>query len=98
MRIREKIIAYRRFFHQYPELGWTEYKTTYEIAKRMCAWGYDITMGQKLYKKKNRLGLPSEEEQKKSKLRAIEEGVPKEAILLMDGGFTGLVAEKVFSD
>jgi len=40
--IEGKIIAYRRDFHKYPELGWTEFRTSSLIARRLAELGYEV--------------------------------------------------------
>lgn len=38
-------IALRRRFHQQPEIGFEEHKTSAEVAKLLTAWGYDVNYG-----------------------------------------------------
>lgn len=41
----EEMIAIRRDFHQHPELGFEEFRTSAHIAELLSAWGYDVHRG-----------------------------------------------------
>ena len=42
----EEMIQTRRALHKRPELGWTEFETTYLVAQRLKELGYtDIRLG-----------------------------------------------------
>ncbi|OQP33227.1 M20 aminoacylase family protein [Pantoea latae] len=40
-----EMIAIRRDFHQHPELGFEEYRTSQRIAELLTAWGYEVHRG-----------------------------------------------------
>ena len=73
-KIEEKIIKYRRDFHKYAEVGWTEYRTSSIVAEILEKLGYDVKVGKNVVKAEDRMGLPSEEELKKQWQRAKEQG------------------------
>ncbi|NIF34324.1 amidohydrolase [Enterobacter sp. Cy-643] len=41
----EEMIALRRDFHQYPELGFEEFRTSDRIAELLTGWGYEVHRG-----------------------------------------------------
>ena len=43
--MKDRIIAYRRDFHKYPELAWTEFRTASLIGKTLIDNGYKIKVG-----------------------------------------------------
>ncbi|SKC46889.1 amidohydrolase [Maledivibacter halophilus] len=89
--IGEKIIAYRRDFHKYPEVGWTEFRTSSIIARKLNELGFKIKLGKDILKDEERMGLPSEEELDHHYYRALDQGADEEFIRPLKGGFTGVV-------
>jgi aminobenzoyl-glutamate utilization protein A len=89
----KSLIDLRRELHQYPEVAWTEYVTTFKIGRILESLGYDLAIGKEAIKSEARLGFPLEEESKKQEKRAVEAGVPAEWLEKMKGGHTGLVAK-----
>ena len=43
--IENKIIDYRRDFHRYAETGWTEFRTSSLVARRLSDLGYEVMTG-----------------------------------------------------
>ncbi|NHW87937.1 M20 family metallo-hydrolase, partial [Escherichia coli] len=41
----EKLIKWRREFHQYPEIGWSEFLTTAKIVKELRSLGLEVKVG-----------------------------------------------------
>jgi aminobenzoyl-glutamate utilization protein A len=82
----------RRELHQYPEVAWTEYVTTFKIGRILESLGYDLAIGKDAIKSEARLGFPSEEESRRQEERAGEAGVPEAWLQKMKGGHTGLAA------
>ena len=41
----EKLVEWRREFHQYPEIGWSEFLTTAKIVKELRQLGFDVKVG-----------------------------------------------------
>ncbi len=90
-KIENKIIDYRRDFHKYPEVGWTEYRTSSIIAKRLEDLGYEVLVGRDMLNEEDRMGLPSEEELKQHWQRAKDQGGVEEYLEKMKYGLTGAV-------
>lgn len=89
--IEKKIVSYRRDFHKYPEVGWTEFRTASKIARRLTELGFDVKLGRDVINDGDRMGLPSEEELEFHYQRAIQQGADEEFIKSLKGGFTGVV-------
>ena len=47
----EQLIEQRRHLHQYPEVGWTEFETTWFITQRLQKWGYKVYLGHQVIDK-----------------------------------------------
>lgn len=47
----EQLIEQRRHLHQYPEVGWTEFETTWFITERLQKWGYQVYLGRQIIDK-----------------------------------------------
>lgn len=86
-------IAFRRDFHQHPELGFTEFRTASLIARRCKELGLAVKVGPAVVAPNARLGLPSEQELDQAYQRAVAEGGDPEYLPQLRGGFTGVVAE-----
>jgi len=89
--IEEKIISYRRDFHKYPEIGWTEYRTASKIARRLIELGFEVKLGRDVLKDEDRMGLPPKEELENHYQRALKQGADEEFIVPLRGGFTGVI-------
>jgi aminobenzoyl-glutamate utilization protein A len=87
------LIQKRREIHEHPEVGWTEYVTTYKLAKELEAMGYKLTVGKDMMVSSARLGVPSEQELLKNEERAKKMGVPTDFLEKMKGGHTGVIAQ-----
>lgn len=87
-----QLIKWRREFHQYPELGFMEYVTTYKLAKELQQLGFQIHIGREAMDGVSRLGLPDEDQLAEQEKQAREAGVPEDWLAHMQGGFTGVVA------
>ncbi len=87
------MIEMRRTLHQYPEVGWLEFRTAALAAKRMQELGYTLTMGENSVSKKDMMGVPKPEVLKKAQERAIAAGADPELVARMDGGLTGFWAD-----
>jgi aminobenzoyl-glutamate utilization protein A len=84
---------WRRDLHQYPEVGWTEYRTTYVLAEELTSLGFQLTVGKDALESGERMGVPSEDTLSAAERRALEEGVPESWIEKVKGGHTGIVAQ-----
>ncbi|MGM0754115.1 MAG: amidohydrolase [Bacillota bacterium] len=90
--ISPSLTAFRRTFHQNPELGFTEYATTYLIGKELINLGFTVHLGKDALESTERMGVPSPNYLTKQEERAIKEGVEKSWLDKMKGGHTGLAA------
>lgn len=90
-KLEDKVIEYRRDFHKYPEIGWTEFRTASLIARRLIELGYDINLGKEVINEHARMGLPSDKELEENYIRAVNQGADRELIGFLKGGFTGVV-------
>lgn len=89
---RERLIPFRRDLHRHPEVGWTEYRTTYKVARELEDLGYDIAVGRDALDSESRLGVPDGETLSRHEERARGAGVPENWMSRLEGGHTGLVA------
>lgn len=87
-----ELISLRRKFHAYPELGWTEYVTTWKIAKALTDLSFSLYIGRDSLDPSARMGVPTPEQIVSEEERARAYGVPEELMEKMDGGCTGLAA------
>lgn len=86
----KEMIETRRRLHRHPEEGWTEFETTYLVAERLKALGFDrVLTGTDVIKPECVLGR-DEKLVQKAIARAIEQGVPAEFIEKIEG-YTGCV-------
>lgn len=88
----EELTKTRRKFHRFPEVGFTEYITTYEIYKTLLDTKFKLHLGQEVLLADARVGLPSQETFDHSYNRASEYGVPEDFLETIKDGMTGLVA------
>ncbi|WP_100399027.1 amidohydrolase [Bacillus sp. FJAT-44742] len=91
--IHPSMIKWRRRFHQHPETGWTEYITTYEIAKNLEPLGFRLFIGKDALLSEARMGVPNEEELITADERAGAYGISDEFLEKVKGGHTGVVAK-----
>lgn len=89
--IKDKIVNYRRDFHEYPEFAWTEFRTASIIAKVLMDNGYKVKIGEEVINTKYRLNVPSKEELDENYKRAIKQGAYKEICKKMYGGYTSVI-------
>ena len=82
--------TWRRDFHQYPEVGWTEFRTASIIANELKNLGFQVQVGKEVVSE-NRMGVPSEEILTKVFESAKENGGSLEFMEEMIGGYTGVV-------
>ena len=59
--LEQELIKLRREFHQYPEPGWMEMRTSVRIAELLESYGCDqVLMGTEVCKADARMGVPEE--------------------------------------
>ena len=90
--LKEQLINTRRKFHRFPEVGFTEFITTYEIYKALKPLAYTLYLGDDVLLRSARVGLPDDSVFEKSYDRAIKYGVPKEFLEYVKEGTTGVIA------
>ena len=85
----------RRDLHAHPEAGWKEFRTTALVAEELADRGFTLRFGDDAVAVDDRLGVPPEDELRRARDRALEEGAPRRYVEEM-GLVTGLVAEKTY--
>lgn len=91
--LEQRVIAYRRDFHKFPETAWTEFRTASLVAENLYRLGYNLKLGKEIIDEGARMGVPSAEKLAQNYQRALKQGAVKEFAKQMQGGFTGVVAE-----
>lgn len=86
----KQMIAWRRDFHKYPEVGWTEFRTASIIAYELQSLGFQVQVGKEVVSEE-RMGVPSEEILTKVYECARTNGGYIGFIDKMVGGYTGVV-------
>ncbi|MGE5483105.1 MAG: hypothetical protein ACM3VX_09435, partial [Bacteroidota bacterium] len=101
-----QIVAARRSFHHYPEVGWTEFCTAARVATALESWDWQVRAGPAVVAADARPGVPDATELEAAWQRAVQlvrtPGTangwgPQDRLLhwieVMRGGFTGVVAD-----
>ncbi|MDZ5783489.1 amidohydrolase [Marinococcus luteus] len=88
-----KLREWRRHFHQYPEVGWTEIYTTYVITQELKKLDGTVVYGEELIQSNARQGVPDENVLEKAEIKAEELQVPAEFIQQTKGGYTGALIQ-----
>lgn len=86
------LIRWRRHLHQYPELGFTEYRTTYYIGRELERLGFKLSVGREALESTARMGVPEKAYLQECERQAADAGVDRHWLELMEGGHTGLAA------
>lgn len=92
MTLNDKLIQWRRDFHQHPELGFLEMRTASIVAKELSALGIDFKMGKDVMDPNFVMGKPSDEETKAHYQWAKENGAVEKYLDAIKEGYTGIVA------
>lgn len=87
-----ELVTARRDFHKYAEPGWTEFRTTALLAKKLTSLGYQVDIGDRVINRDAMMGVPKPDVLKKHMERAIAQGADPGVVAQMSGGMTGLVA------
>ncbi|WP_188206826.1 amidohydrolase [Alkalibacillus aidingensis] len=88
----DEMYKQRRMFHRVPEVGFTEYITTYQIYQQLKGLSFDLFLGEDVMKADTRLGVPDPSVLFNSQERAKKFGVPDEFLDMISSGMTGVVA------
>ena len=91
IQLQEEIIGWRREFHQYPEVAWTEFRTADRVIKLLNEFGYNVHYGDQVVSEHAMMGVPSQEILEQNSQRAIAEGADLVLVGGMAGGKTGVV-------
>ena len=84
------LIKYRRDFHKYPELGWTEFRTSSIIASVLDELGFEVKVGKEIIIENEVMGRPDHEVIERNINRAISQGANIKWIKRMNG-YTGVL-------
>lgn len=90
--LNDEIVAVRRDFHKFPELGFREFRTASLIARKLANSGCPIKVGREIMDADSRMNLPSAEVLAAELGRARSQGGDPEYLELMKGGFPAVVA------
>ena len=92
MSIQSQLVKWRRDFHQYPELGFLEMRTSTIVAEILTNLGYSLKMGKEVMNPEYAMGKPSDEETKAHYDWAKNNGAVLEYLDTVSEGYTGIVA------
>ncbi|MFP3357377.1 amidohydrolase [Planococcus sp. SIMBA_143] len=90
--IEPHLIKQRRKRHQYPEIGFAEYVTTYELSEQLAGKGFELFYGTDFLTSDERMGVPDVQFLKQQEQRALDYGIPLDFLERMKSGHTGLAA------
>ena len=79
-----EMVSFRRNFHEKPETGWTEFRTTAIIVNRLKELGFKVLEGKEVINPDFVMGR-YDDEVKLGVKRALEAGVKQEDIDAMEG-------------
>lgn len=92
MSLHTQLINWRRDFHQYPELGFLEMRTSTIVADTLVKLGYDIQIGREVMNPDFTMGKPSPEETAAHYEWAKENGAAVKYLEHVSEGYTGIAA------
>lgn len=90
LNISNKLINYRRDFHKYAEIGWTEFRTTSIIAQKLEDLGYQVKVGSEIIEPFFVMGRPENKIIEQHIKRAEFQGAETKWIKRMKG-YTGAI-------
>lgn len=85
------VCHWRRDFHRFPEVGWTEFRTTAIVAETLKRLGFQIAMGAEIIRKESRMGVPDSRTLDEAKQLATQAGVDTEWLTPQEDGLTGVL-------
>jgi len=85
------IVKFRRDFHKYPELGWTEFRTASIVAKTLEENGFGIIIGEDAMDGSMMKNLLPADELESQMKRALAQGAHAQYLEKMRGGKTAVV-------
>ncbi|RYG72308.1 amidohydrolase [Lentibacillus lipolyticus] len=88
----EKLIKWRRDFHQYPETGFLEIRTASIVASILDQLGFELEMGKDVMSPEHCMGKPNDMVTRQHLEWALENGANKDYTAYFSEGYTGIVA------
>ncbi len=88
----EKLVEWRRDFHQYPETGFLEMRTASIVASILDQLGFELQMGKNVMSPDHCMGKPNDTVTKQHLEWARENGAHQDYIDYFSEGYTGIVA------
>lgn len=92
MSLNKQLITWRRDFHQHPELGFLEMRTSTIVADNLNKLGYEVKIGREVMHADFTMGKPSQEETSRHYEWAKENGAVPDYLDQVAEGYTGIVA------
>lgn len=89
----EDVVALRRRFHEWPELGFLEFRTAATVASTLEGLGYGLATGAAAMAAEARMGVPEPAAIEAAAAAAEREGAEPRWLDRMRGGMTAVVAE-----
>lgn len=89
--MKESLINIRRNIHCFPEIGWTEFRTSSIIADLLSDLEFEVKVGRKIIMPDSRMGVPDEKKIQDAKDRALAFGANSYWVEKMEDGLTGVV-------
>lgn len=91
--LEDRVITTRRKLHEYPEQGFTEFRTAALVARELDALGYQVRIGADAIAADQRLGVPPMAEVEAAFAAAREHGADEQWLEPMRGGLTAVIAD-----
>lgn len=88
------VVSLRRYFHQYAEVGYTEFRTACKVVETLQSLGFDVVYGKDAIDESSRRGLPTAGQLEDAYQRALRDGCDPVIVERMRGGFTAVVGIK----
>lgn len=92
MDLNTQLIKWRRDFHQHPELGFLEMRTSTIVASYLEELGFDIKIGKEVMNPNYTMGKPNKEETNSHYRWAKNNGAIEKYLDKVSEGYTGIVA------
>ncbi|SHE34396.1 aminobenzoyl-glutamate utilization protein A [Seinonella peptonophila] len=86
-----KVVEWRREFHRYPEIGFTEFFTASKVIETLRSLGFSVLYGQDAMDGAARFGVPAKEILEKAYHQAMKRGANPALLESMKGGYTAVV-------
>ncbi|MBY7144419.1 amidohydrolase [Virgibacillus sp. NKC19-3] len=87
----DEVIKLRRQLHQFPEVGFTEFKTAGKVVEVLQSLNFEVLYGEDAIEADSRRGVPSQEELDHAYQSAIKNGANPDIIKKMEGGLTAVI-------